>query len=92
MQAAIKSGHHKYVLAPDAITQLHVEVKANVNCGQAHIVDWNAIKHDPLPVSKLHDTAQVADLPYKSGPVIHNPSPRWFLDSISEQIIYQNNT
>jgi hypothetical protein len=63
MQSAIDRGPHKSALHPDAIAQLHDEVAAKVRAKQAHIVDWNDIKHKPPAQLKVSPITMV---PHKS--------------------------
>lgn len=63
MQAAIDRGPHASALQLDAITQLHEEVAAKVQAGQAHIVDWKDIQRDPPPQLKISPISMV---PHKS--------------------------
>ena len=63
MQAAIDRGPHQSALAPDAIEQLTTEVREKVAAGQARIVDWRDIMHDPPPQLKI---SPIAMIPHKS--------------------------
>jgi hypothetical protein len=63
MNAAIDRGPHQSALSSDAINQLQQEVNDKVAMGQAHIVDWNDIKHDPPPQLKI---SPISMIPHKS--------------------------
>jgi hypothetical protein len=65
MQAAIDKGPHVSALIPEAIDQLHSEVAEKVISGQARVVRWDDIKHDPPPQLKISPLAMV---PHKSKP------------------------
>ncbi len=62
MQAAIDRGPHKSTLNPKATAQLHLEVAEKVKKGQARIVLWDSIKHNPPPELKI---SPVAMIPHK---------------------------
>lgn len=63
MQAAIERGPHQSAWAPDAIEQLTAEVMEKVAAGQARIVDWRDIMHDPPPQLKI---SPISMIPHKS--------------------------
>ena len=63
MQAAIDRGPHKSTLLEDARTQLRAEVMEKITKGQAKLVQWDDIKHDPPPQLKI---SPVAMIPHKS--------------------------
>jgi hypothetical protein len=63
IQQAIDRGPHVSALEPEAIRQLHLEVAEKVKAGQARIVSWNAIRHNPPPELKI---SPVAMIPHKS--------------------------
>ena len=65
MQAAIDKGPHASALIPEAIEQLRREVAEKVASGQARVVRWDDIKHDPPPELKISPLAMV---PHKSKP------------------------
>ena len=65
IQAAIARGPHVSALVPAAMTQLDLEVQEKVATGQARIVRWNDIKHDPPPQLKISPVAMV---PHSSRP------------------------
>jgi hypothetical protein len=62
MQVSINRGPHKSALAPDAIDQLHFDVKEKVQAGQAKIVDWNDIKDNPPAQLKI---SPISMIPHK---------------------------
>ncbi len=63
MQAAIDRGPHISTLEPAAAKQLWLEVLEKVKNGQARIVPWDDIKHNPPPQLKI---SPVAMIPHKS--------------------------
>jgi hypothetical protein len=63
MQAAIDRGPHVSALLPDAAAQLDQEVEQKVQKGQAKLVAWNDIRHDPPTNLKI---SPVAMIPHKS--------------------------
>ena len=65
MQAAIDRGPHVSALVPDAMAQLDIEVQEKVANGQARIVKWNDIRHDPPIQLKISPVAMV---PHNSRP------------------------
>jgi hypothetical protein len=65
MQAAIDRGPHISALAPDAAKQLDLEVAEKVAKGQARLIKWSDIKHNPPKNLKISPVAMV---PHKSCP------------------------
>lgn len=65
MQAAIDRGPHISALVPEAAHQLDMEVQDKVKKGQAKLVKWADIKHDPPRNLKISPVAMV---PHKSRP------------------------
>jgi len=65
MQAAIDRGPHTSALVPDAMEQLDAEIRDKVLNGQARLVKWKDIRHDPPPQLKVSPIAMV---PHKSRP------------------------
>ena len=63
MKAAILRGPHASALEPEAAQQLWMEVEEKVRKGQARIVSWDDIKHDPPPQLKI---SPIAMIPHKS--------------------------
>jgi hypothetical protein len=63
MQAAIDRGPHISALVPEAIEQLNAEVAEKVANGQARIVMWDDIKHNPPIELKISPLAMI---PHKS--------------------------
>ena len=63
MQAAIDRGPHVSALDPDAMLQLQSEVAEKVSNGQARLVLWHDIKHNPPPELKI---SPIAMIPHKS--------------------------
>jgi hypothetical protein len=63
MQAAIDRGPHVSTLDPEAAEQLRLEVAEKVKKGQARLVLWNDIKHNPPRELKISPVAMV---PHKS--------------------------
>jgi hypothetical protein len=62
MQAAIDRGPHQLALQPEALQHFDEEIWIKVAKGQAHMVSWDKIKHDPLSHLKV---APVAAIPHK---------------------------
>ena len=65
MKAAIDRGPHVSALAQDAMDQFDTEIAEKVLNGQARIVKWNDIRHNPPPQLKISPIAMV---PHKSRP------------------------
>ena len=65
MQAAITRGPHVSALIPEAMAQLDEEIAEKVQNGQARLVRWNDIRHNPPPQLKISPVAMV---PHKSRP------------------------
>jgi hypothetical protein len=63
MQAAIDRGPHQSATSTEAITQLREEVHDKVRKGQARVVDWETIKHNPPPELKI---SPISMIPHKS--------------------------
>lgn len=63
MTAAIARGPHESALSPEAIAHFKDEVKEKVACGQARVVNWEDIKHNPPPQLKI---SPIAAIPHKS--------------------------
>ncbi len=63
MSAAIKRGPHVSALVQDAMVQLDAEVQEKVRTGQARLVKWNDIKHNPPPgvenITHGNDSTQI---------------------------------
>ena len=65
MQSAIDKGPHASALIPAAIAQLRQEVSEKVKSGQARIVKWDDIKHNPPRELKI---SPIAMIEHKSKP------------------------
>ena len=65
MKAAIARGPHVSALVPDAMAQLDIEVQEKVANGQARVVKWSDICHNPPPQLKISPVAMV---PHNSRP------------------------
>ena len=65
MRAAIARGPHVSALVPDAMAQLDIEVQEKVKNGQARVVKWSDICHDPPSQLKISPVAMV---PHNSRP------------------------
>ena len=65
MQAAIDNGPHISAMVPAAMKQLDEEIREKVKNGQAKLVRWDDIKHDPPTQLKVSPVAMV---PHKSRP------------------------
>ena len=65
MRTAIARGPHVSALVQDAMDQLDEEILEKVLNGQARIVKWNDIRHNPPPQLKISPIAMV---PHKSRP------------------------
>lgn len=65
MQEAIARGPHQSALVPAAIAHFPEEVEEKVRLGQARVVEWDAIKHNPPPQLKI---SPVAAIPHNSKP------------------------
>jgi len=63
IEAAVLRGPHVSALEPDAIQQLAEELEHKVRIGQARIVEWDSIKHDPPKHLKVSPLAMI---PHKS--------------------------
>ena len=63
MQAAIDRGPHQSAMTPEALAHFKEEVEEKVRLGQARLVEWDTIKHDPPPQLKI---SPVAAIPHKS--------------------------
>ena len=63
MEEAVQRGPHRSALEPDAIAQLREELKEKVAAGQAEVVEWDDIKHDPPEQLKISPLAMI---PHKS--------------------------
>ena len=63
--AAIKRGPHVSALVPAAMAQLDEEVQDKVKNGQARLVKWADIQHNPPPELKV---SPIAMIPHKSRP------------------------
>ncbi len=55
--AAIKRGPHVSALVPAAVAQLDEEVQEKVKNGQARLVKWADIQHNPPPELKVSPIA-----------------------------------
>ena len=65
MEAAIARGPHKSSLSPEALTHFAQEVNEKIAAGQARVVLWEGIKHNPPPQLKI---SPIAVVPHKSKP------------------------
>lgn len=65
MQAAIDQGPHILAFVPEASHQLDLKVAKKVEKGQAQLVKWFEIKHNPPPQLKI---SLVAMVPHKFRP------------------------
>ena len=65
MQAAVDRGPHVSAMVPEAMAQLDIEIAEKVTNGQARVVKWNDIRHDPPPQLKISPVAMV---PHNSRP------------------------
>jgi hypothetical protein len=63
MQAAVDRGPHQSATSADAIAQLPEEVEEKIRKGQARVVDWEVIKHNPPPELKI---SPISMIPHKS--------------------------
>ena len=63
MEAAVQRGPHASALVEDAAEQLWLEVEEKVRKGQARLVTWDDIKHDPPEQLKI---SPIAMIPHKS--------------------------
>ena len=63
MSAAILRGPHESALSPEAIEHFTKEVAEKVASGQARVVNWEDIKHDPPKQLKI---SPIAAIPHKS--------------------------
>jgi hypothetical protein len=63
MTAAVERGPHASALQPEAAEQLWLEVEEKVRKGQARLVQWDDIKHNPPPQLKI---SPIAMIPHKS--------------------------
>lgn len=63
MKAAIQRGPHASALVAEAAKQLWLEVEEKVKKGQARLVTWDDIKHDPPEQLKI---SPIAMIPHKS--------------------------
>ena len=63
MEEAIARGPHASALEPEPAEQLWLEVEEKVRRGQARVVTWDDIKHDPPPQLKI---SPIAMIPHKS--------------------------
>ena len=63
IEAAVMRGPHVSALEPEAIEQLAGELEHKVKIGQARIVNWEDIKHDPPKHLKVSPLAMI---PHKS--------------------------
>ena len=63
MEAAIQRGPHASSLVEGAAEQLWLEVEEKVQKGQARLVTWDDIKHDPPEQLKI---SPIAMIPHKS--------------------------
>jgi hypothetical protein len=63
MEAAIARGPHKSSLTTEAIAHFTSEVKDKIAAGQAKIVQWEDIRHNPPPQLKI---SPIAAVPHKS--------------------------
>ncbi len=63
MAAAIERGPHESALTPEAIAHFGVEVAEKVKTGQATVVDWEDIRHNPSEQLKI---SPIAAIPHKS--------------------------
>jgi hypothetical protein len=60
---AVKRGPHILALSVDALEHFKEEARAKVATGQATIIDWDTIKHNPPPQMKV---LPIAAIPHKS--------------------------
>jgi hypothetical protein len=63
MEAAITRGPHKSSLTTEAIAHFTSEVEEKIAAGQARIVRWEDIRHNPPPQLKI---SPIAAVPHKS--------------------------
>lgn len=63
MDAAVQRGPHASALVEGALAQLWLEVEEKVKKGQARLVTWDDIKHDPPEQLKI---SPIAMIPHKS--------------------------
>jgi hypothetical protein len=63
IEAAITRGPHISALDPEAAAQLRAEVDEKVKLGQARLVMWDDIRHNPPPQLKI---SPIAMIPHKS--------------------------
>jgi hypothetical protein len=60
---AVKRGPHVLALSVDALEHFKEEARAKVATGQATIIDWDTIKHNPPTQMKV---SPIAAIPHKS--------------------------
>jgi hypothetical protein len=60
---ALERGPHVSALSVEALEHFQAEARKKVATGQATIVDWDTIKHDPPPQMKV---SPIAVIPHKS--------------------------
>jgi hypothetical protein len=63
MEVAITRGPHPSALQPAALAQLRQETLDKVGKGQARLVNWDSIRHDPPKDLKI---SPIAMIPHKS--------------------------
>jgi hypothetical protein len=63
MWEAVERGPHVSALSVDALEHFKEEAHAKVATGQATIIDWDTIKHNPPPQMKV---LPIAAIPHKS--------------------------
>ena len=63
MTAAIMRGPHESAMSPEAMEHFAKEVAEKVASGQARVVNWEDIKHDPPKQLKI---SPIAAIPHKS--------------------------
>ena len=63
MEAAIQRGPHVSAMEPEAMQQLHEEVREKVQKGQVRVVTWDSIKDKPPRELKI---SPIAMIPHKS--------------------------
>lgn len=65
MAAAIARGPHKSALSDEALKHFELEIAEKVAAGQARVIAWADIEHDPPPQLKI---SPIAAVPHSSKP------------------------
>jgi hypothetical protein len=65
MTAAVERGPHISATSPEAMEHFKQEIKEKLASGQARVVKWDDIKHNPPGQLKI---SPIAAIPHKSKP------------------------